>query len=456
MTLKRRVVRDRSVYFAAVSTGASSVVTARWSQRRFVITLAAVAVVGFAIRIAYVALLRDDVMIGGDGYFYHAGANLLADGHGYIQPYAFRTGTRVEAADHPPLYLLYLAIPSVFGMTSQLTHLLWSCVLGAATVVVIGLAGRAVVNARVGIIAAAIAAVYPNIWAPDGSLQAETASMFATAVAVLLAYRYLHRPSLGRLALVGASCGAAALARAELILLVPLIVVPLAVVTRDVETRQRFRWLAVAVLTSLVVVAPWVGYNLTRFRHPVLLSSQFEPLLSSANCDDTYYGDLLGYFSYRCNTEIAARHHLKASTDQSVAAAKFREEALDYISDHKERLPVVVLARIGRTLGIFRPGSGLRLDEFFDRRESEVAHAALYSLYALLVLSAAGGVILRRRRITVFPLLAGPAVVLLTTTVTYANTRFRTSAEVGLAVLAAVAIDAGVTRVAAKRERHEA
>src|SRR5260370_1630028 len=148
-----------------------------------------------------------------------------------MESYLYRAGQHVQAAEHPLLYLVYLAIPSVFGMTSTLTHLLWSCVLGTATVFVVGLLGRAALSPRLGIIAAIIAALYPNLWFPDGSLQAETAAMFTTALALLLAYRYLERPSIFRLAAVGAVAGAASLARSELILLVPLLVVPLVPLT---------------------------------------------------------------------------------------------------------------------------------------------------------------------------------------------------------------------------------
>src|SRR5256885_1819713 len=80
---------------------------------------------------------------------------------------------------------------------------------------------------------AVTAAVYPNMWAPDGMLQAETLSMFAATATLLLAYRYWRRPSWRRLALVGLGCGAGALARSELILLVPFLVVPLVWATRD-------------------------------------------------------------------------------------------------------------------------------------------------------------------------------------------------------------------------------
>ncbi len=124
-------------------------------------------------------------------------------------------------------------------MKSVLTHVLWSCGLGAATVAVIGLLGRAVGGARAGIIAAVIAAVYPNLWAPDAQLQAETLSMFATALALLLAYRYWQAPSGRRLALVGLVCGLGTMARSELLLLVPFVVVPLVWSTKRAVTGAR-------------------------------------------------------------------------------------------------------------------------------------------------------------------------------------------------------------------------
>ena len=156
-------------------------------SRRFGWGLVAITLVAFGVRIAYVLIDRANISFPGDAYFYHAGANLLAQGHGFIEPYFFHAGHITQAADHPPLYLVFLSIPSLLGMTSSLTHLIWSCVLGTATVVIIGLLGRAVLNPRAGLVAAAVAAVYPNIWAPDGSLQAETAAMFMTALIMLLA-----------------------------------------------------------------------------------------------------------------------------------------------------------------------------------------------------------------------------------------------------------------------------
>lgn len=407
-----------------------------------------VALVGLAIRVAYVLIARADISFGGDAYFYHAGANLLADGEGFISPFEYELGRSTPAAEHPPLYLIYLAVPSALGLTSTLTHLLWSCALGSTTIVLVGYLGRAVAGARVGLLAAAIAAVYPNMWIPDGALQAETLAMTMTALVLLLAYRYLQQPGWGWLAAVGAASGGAALARSELALLVPLLIVPMVLLTRTVEIRQRLRWLGVSVLAAAVVVAPWIGYNLARFERPVLLSTQFEILLASANCDDVYYGSNVGYFTVVCALDVKIREELGPELDQSEQASAYRRAALDYINDHKPRLPAVVAARVGRVLGVFRPTQQLRIERVLDGREAWAARAGLISFYAVALLAITGAIVLRRRcRAPIYPLLAVPALVLITVAVTYGNLRFRAPAEVSLAVLAAVAIRTGYLEV---------
>ena len=74
--------------------------------RWFVIGLVAIVAIGWAIRLIYVWHWRQHTVFGGDPLYYHLGADLLADGKGFINPYAHARDLTVQAADHPPLYLM--------------------------------------------------------------------------------------------------------------------------------------------------------------------------------------------------------------------------------------------------------------------------------------------------------------------------------------------------------------
>ena len=96
------------------------------SARRFRWALAGIVLAGFALRLTWILVSRQHIAFGGDAGFYHLGANLLVDGRGFVSPYH----PSRQAADHPPLYIVWLAIPSLVGLRSQLDHLIWSAVLG--------------------------------------------------------------------------------------------------------------------------------------------------------------------------------------------------------------------------------------------------------------------------------------------------------------------------------------
>jgi hypothetical protein len=82
------------------------------ATRRFARTLSAITVASVAIRVAYVLLVRREAAVHGDGLHYHYGSHLLARGHGFIVPLEYVKGITLQAADHPPLYVLWLAATS--------------------------------------------------------------------------------------------------------------------------------------------------------------------------------------------------------------------------------------------------------------------------------------------------------------------------------------------------------
>ena len=397
---------------------------------------------GLALRIAYVIIDRRWDHIGGDGVYYQGAAELLADGKGFIHPWALLAGRTLEAADHPPLFILWLSVPELLGVTSAEALLVWSCVLGSATVAVLGLVGRKVGGDAVGIIAAVLAAVYPPIWSQDGTLQSETMAILWVSFVLLAAYRYWERPDLGRAVVLGLTIGLAALSRSELLLLGPLVALPLALWSRSIPMARRLQQLVAAGLTCVIALAPWCIYNLTRFENRVLLSTGAEITLLTSNCDTTYYGEKIGYWSLDCGRDI----DITPDLDQSEAAVLYRREAVDYIDNHKKRVPVVVAARWARIANLWDPVTQVKLERSIEQRSAFVAWGSIIAFWLVALLAVAGGVLLRRRRVPVLPLVAPVVVVLWAITVTHAETRYRASCEPALVVLAAVALGEGVRR----------
>jgi Dolichyl-phosphate-mannose-protein mannosyltransferase len=416
--------------------------------------LFAATVLGLAVRAAYILIVRHDVRVAGDPFFYHFGARLLVDGHGFIDPQPAIVGIVEESASHPPLYLLWLAIPTRVGLDGPVSHMLWSTLIGLASIVVIGLIGREVAGPRTGLIAAGLAAVYPNLWVYDGFILSETTAIFTGVLTVLLAYRFLRDPAPRRALYLGLAAGVATLARAELVLLIPLLVVPLVWLIRNHDVRTRLRWMLIALLAAALPITPWVVFNLTRFERPVVLSTGLEPTLIGSNCDVTYYGSWLGYFSPECL--LPAEGKTTRRDDQSERNDVYRRIAREYVGNHKARVPVVVLARWGRVTGLFRPGQQLDFDDLIEGRERWVASLSLFSLYGVGALAVAGGVILRRRRTPVYPLVVLPAIVLIAVAIAHGANRYRASAEGALVVLAAVTIDAGLRAWTARRAGEDA
>jgi len=414
-------------------------------DRRFWRTLLGIAVVALALRGAYVAFAKTNQPIHGDQLFYNAEANRLGRGDGFLEPFDPEALSRGEiregtdpAADHPPLTVIVLAPVSFVTRQALIPQRLTMAVLGTAAVIVIGLLGRQLAGDHAGWIAAGIAAVYPNLWVNDGLIMSETLATLLVALALLYAYRLMREPKLWTALLVGALCGLAALTRAELLLLVPLLAVPAALVARSIAVAQRWKLAGVGVLAAVVLIAPWVGYNLARFKEPTFLSTNDGIALLGSNCDSVYFGDGIGLTDLKCLGR-------NPRGDQSVDSKIYRDRAFDYIRDHKKRAVLVAAARVGRTWSLYRPWDMVSFNKG-EGREGWVTILGLIMYFPLLVAAVAGWVVLRRRRRPSWPLLVPAVVVTIASAVTYGQTRFRVPAEPSLVVLAAVAVGAVVAR----------
>lgn len=398
------------------------------------------------LRLAYVWTARDGRPLGGDALYYHATANLVASGKGFVNPFVYLLeGGLEQSAEHPPLFSLYLAAVSWLGFTTVHHHLVAGALLGSATVLVGALAGREIGGPVLGIASAVLLAVYPNVWRHDGMVMSETAAVFATVLTIWFAYRFWWRPSGGRAAALGVAVALAALARSELALLAPLLIVPLVLWKRDAAGRSRARWLGAAGLGFAALLVPWLVFNYVRFDRPVLLSAQLEVTLATANCPGTYEGDWIGYWDLTCARTILQSRGIDDPTDPRVPDV-LMEETRRYVSEHRDRIPAVVAARWGRLAGVYRTDQQVEIiDSYIEGGTESVARAGVWTLWVAAGLSVLGAIALRLRRVPLTPLVAPVLATLITVTVLYTATRFRAPADAALCFLAAAGL-VGIVR----------
>ncbi len=389
---------------------------------RFGRVLLVIVAVAFGLRVAYVAIakagpcpvvLADGTKIGsspssclkGDELFYNAESNYVAAGHGFEEPLSAFTHPGEPpppAADHPPLTVFVLTPVAWLAEHAPLSWIVKEplhdhvredrytmVLLGTLVVFLVGLLGRRVGGDTVGLVAAAIAAVSPNLWVNDGLVMSETLTVLTVVGAMLAALWWRERPSWRRAGVVGLVCGLAILARVEFVLLVPLLAVAGAC-SLPQPWPVRCKHAVVASVVALVVVAPWVGFNLARFDDATFVSTNDGLTLAGANCDATYHGSATGFWSLACAANPPAG-------DQSVVSAALRRRGLSYVKHHLARVPAVVLARLGRTWSLFRPFDMVKFNTGEDREEW-VTRLGLVVYYPTLLLAIAGAVALWRRR----------------------------------------------------------
>ncbi|HEX5095238.1 MAG TPA: glycosyltransferase family 39 protein [Acidimicrobiia bacterium] len=406
--------------------------------------LSALAVAALALRVLYIVRTQGDV-VSGDGTYYHALAAFLADGRGFIAPELYEaTGRMMPNASHPPVWPVVLAGPAALGLRTFFEQQLFTALIGSAVVVAVGVAGRLVAGAGAGLIAAALAAIYPNLWLYEREVLSEPLAMLLAACTIILAYRFIERPGIGRAGALGALCAVLAQTRSEQMLLFPFLVMPLVLRTHTVPLPRRLLWLGASAAIALVLLAPWSAYNANRFERPVFLSTQFGAGFLTSNCDETYHGERLGSVHPQCSAQN--RRDVDLSGDPTEDDAQMRDEGLRYVRAHLSRVPVVVLAREGRVWNVYRPSQQMEIDSSRDTNKS-VIRLGYVAYWALLPFAVAGVLLLHRRRVALLPLLVFPAITAIAVAVQFGYTRYRAPAEVSILILSAVTLDAIVRRV---------
>lgn len=401
------------------------------------------ALVGLVWRVVYtVREFRGDTNLlnEGDAFLYSYVATNSAKGNWYQPPF-IGAG---HFADHPPLTVLSLVPTGWLFPDSVMAQRLTFCLVGALSIVLIGLFARSLAGPVAGVAAAVVAAANPNLWMNDAVVMSESISTLLITGLLWAAVGLRRSPTLPRACLVGALCGLTILARAEIGLFLPLLVVPAIVLggrellsRRDIVLRS-----GAAVLMAALVVAPWTLWNSTKFEEPVLISTNDGTTLLGANCPTVYDTGLIGAWKLDCVLDFNERERtVERGLDASQVSKLQRDEGLRHMRENAGRLPKVVFARLGRTFGFWEADQQAYANQG-EGRPRWASWAGYGTFWALVPVSIAGVVALRRKRVDLLPAVATFVTVVVVSAAFYGIARFRLPLDVMTCVLAGAAVAA--------------
>jgi tetratricopeptide (TPR) repeat protein len=182
-----------------------------------------------------------------------------------------------------PLYSYLLAV--IFKVTGHhlFTVRLAQAMLGATSCVFLGFAGRRFFDQRVGLIAAALLAIYPPAIFFDSLIQKASLDLFLMTLLLAVLGEFYHRPHWKWLIVAGVTLGAFTLNRENARVLYPVIIVWLLVYFRNLPFKSRTVWAAIFTASIVMILLP-VGIRNYRVGGEFMIStSQLGPNLYIGN-----------------------------------------------------------------------------------------------------------------------------------------------------------------------------
>jgi len=239
---------------------------------RFIRALGIVLVVATVVRVVWVVFAARPPVGIHDPYWYELGATRIAAGDGYTLVNGDPT------AYFPVGYPAALAVVSWIGTHTPVTDNLAlsagyaQVIPGVATVALIGLIGRRLFGGRVGIVAAAIAAVFPSQIFYTATLLSETLfNLLLVSALAILVWRRDEDLTWSRIGVAGIVLGLAVLTRPVALAVVPM--VGIAWWFGHARWQDALRRTALLGVGAAIVVLPWTVRNVARMGEPILVST---------------------------------------------------------------------------------------------------------------------------------------------------------------------------------------
>lgn len=413
----------------ALTTALSRLAGDRVSRRELYLLLGAIAL-GLVVRVAYV-LITHGHTLAGDEPEYEAQARFFSDGHLFWSTLPY--GTPHPSVWKAPGYPAWVGTLYALGGENVLRVLLAQTLLGPVTIFLTWLLARRLLGAKVALAAAAIAAVYPNMWQWEARLYPEA---LALPLALLVFVLVLGRRPTPRLALAaGVAMGASVLVRPTSVFLFAGIAVAWSLTG---GWRRGLALSALVVGVAALLVTPWTLRNYRVTDAFVPLSIQDAAAYGTFNDDAA--NDPIRPWAWRAYTRRDA-DVIKRPRSDVAFRDELEQRALDYVREHPSSLPKAFFWNgLSRTWDVRRPARAL--DEVpFEGRTRAVAAVGLAIYYVLLIGALVGLWRLRSRREIVLPVLALALGASIVFTVA-AATRYRVPLEPLVVLLACAALPA--------------
>lgn len=312
-------------------------ITAAWRDP-FTRWMGVVLLVAGVLRVAWVLYAAREPVGLHDPFWYELGATRIANGDGYTLLSGDPTAYYPIGYPAALAVVVWLTANTPIPDNVPVAAGMLNVVLGVATVGMIGVLGRRLLGARVGIVAAAVVAVFPNQIFYTATMLSETLfnTLLVSALLVLVWSRDRVSPW-PRVLVAGVLLGFAVLTRPVALAVLPF--VGLAWWIGRTGWRRALTATLVLAAGVVLVILPWTIRNVVRMGEPVLISTNTGDNLCighspEANGAFRIPSEEPGDSTDSCFADVPGR---VTTEDELRRDRTLRSRAVEYAVDHPRR-----------------------------------------------------------------------------------------------------------------------
>ena len=402
------------------------------SSRRSAAFLGVILFVALAVRLGAIAV-TPELELAADPANYDLHARSITAGNGY--PESTVTPAGGPSAIRPPGFPLFVAATYAVSGDSVTAARVGQALVGTIVVALIALLGWKLFGREVGLVAGALAAVFPPLVIGGMTLLSEPLFVAFALASIVAALQWRESGGKRWLVAAGVLAGAAMLTRSTGVLLL----LPLALAARSGPWRRPAGYAAPALLVAcaLLVVAPWTVRNAVATDAFVLVSDQDGYTLAGTYNETSRQMD---GFWIPANADPAYARILERNSHLSEVELgnRLRDEARRFALDNPGYLPTLALHNGLRLFNLGGADYGEAVARFDYGLGPRWAKLMTFGLFPFLTLALVGAALPAARRaprwVWAVPLL------MLSTVMVLATNRFRAPIDPFILVLAALAL----------------